>query len=86
LLDTTEHRYSVGDLVRVQGSVSTHAVESLLDRLNHQRLTGVYEIVRLLPELLNGQPQYQIRGFDDEATYVVRDPPPWSGPGVMLME
>jgi hypothetical protein len=79
------HRYSVGDLVRVQGSVSIHPVEGFVDQLKHQRLAGIYEITRLLPEL-NGQPQYQIKSFPDGPTYVMREsqlvalPPPPPSP------
>ncbi len=68
-----EHRYRIGDLVRVQGSVgvSLHSVEGNLDQLSSNRLKGVYEISRLLPELDNGTPQYQIRSCGDQASYVV---------------
>lgn len=73
-----EHRYRIGDLVRVQGSVGVnlHSVEGNLDQLSSNRLKGVYEISRLLPELDNGTPQYQIRScgdqaHGDQASYVV---------------
>jgi hypothetical protein len=77
-LSMAEHRYRIGDLVRVQGSVgvSLHSVEGNLDQLSSNRLKGVYEISRLLPELDNGTPQYQIRScgdqaHGDQASYVV---------------
>jgi hypothetical protein len=77
-LSMAEHRYKIGDLVRVQGSVgvSLHSVEGNLDQLSSNRLKGVYEISRLLPELDNGTPQYQIRScgdqaHGDQASYVV---------------
>jgi hypothetical protein len=73
-----EHRYTVGDLVRVQGSVgvSMHSVEGTLDQLSSRRLKGIYEITRLLPGPDNGTPQYQVRSCDDQvhgdqASYVV---------------
>ncbi len=67
----TKHRYTVGDLVRVQGRISMRSVGS--DQLNDKHLPGVYEITRLLSELDSGQPQYQIRSFDDQASYAVRE-------------
>ena len=73
-----EHRYTVGDLVRVQGSVAVgmHSVEGTLDQLSSRRLKGIYEITRLLPGLDSGAPRYQVRSCDDQvhgdqASYVV---------------
>ena len=73
-----EHRYTVGDLVRVQGSVAVglQSVQGTLDQLSSRRLKGIYEITRLLPGPDNGTPQYQVRSCDDQvhgdqASYVV---------------
>ena len=57
-----DHRYKIGDLVRV-------------DRLDHRRLGGIHEIVRLLPVL--GEPQYQVqyqvRSCSNQVDYTVRE-------------
>ena len=66
-----KHRYAVGDLVRVQGRISMRSVDD--DQVNEKHLPGVYEITRLLPELASGQPQYQIRSFDNQACYDVQE-------------
>ena len=63
-----EHRYKIGDLVRV-------------DRLDHKRLGGIHEIVRLLPVL--GEPQYQVRSCGDRVDRAVRESqliPAWRPP------
>ncbi len=71
----TKHRYTVADLVRVRAStsVSTHSVDGVPDGLNGSRFGGIYEITHLLPELVNGEPQYRIRSCGDPADHVVRE-------------
>lgn len=73
LLDMTEHRYTVGDLVRVRASVSTQPFQDSPNRLNHSRANGIYEITSLLPELASGEPQYQVTSCVDQAEHVVRE-------------
>ncbi len=57
----SKHRFHVGDLVRVQFSVSTSIGETFMEAIVGERLCGIYEVSRLLPELDNGEPQYRIR-------------------------
>ncbi len=57
----SEHRFHVGDLVRTQFSVSTSIGQTFMDAIVGERLTGIYEVSKLLPELANGEPQYRIR-------------------------
>jgi hypothetical protein len=56
----TVHRFKVGDLVRTQPSVSTHFGEAFIDLVSSRRPSGIYEVTRVLPELVNGEPQYRI--------------------------
>jgi hypothetical protein len=57
--------FKIGDLVHVQRGVSPNAVEQLLDgSLAHNRPTGVFEIMAVLPEDERGQRQYRIKGGD----------------------
>ena len=73
LLDMTEHRYTIGDLVRVRASVSVQPVQGSPNRPDHSRANGIYEVSSLLPELVSGEPQYQVTGCVDQASYVVRE-------------
>ncbi len=57
----SEHRFHIGDLVRTQFSVSTSIGETFMDAIVGERLAGIYEVSKLLPELDNGEPQYRIR-------------------------
>ncbi len=77
LTDMAEHRYTIGDLVRVRENLSAHPVGRFRVELNDNKPIGVgigiHEITRLLPELLNGEPQYQITSLGDRADHVVRE-------------
>ncbi len=68
----SEHRFHVGDLVRTQFSVSTSIGETFMDAVAGERLAGIYEVSKLLPELANGEPQYRIRRVG-EPERVVRE-------------
>jgi hypothetical protein len=71
----TEHRYMIGDLVRVRMRASNHPVGPgpFSAETNDNRFRGVHEVIRLLPERLNGEPQYEIRSCTDQADNVVRE-------------
>ena len=73
LLAMTEHRYTIGDLVRVRASVSVRPVQGSPKRPDHSRVNGIYEVTSLLPELVSGEPQYQVTSCVDQANYVVRE-------------
>jgi hypothetical protein len=68
----TPYRFKVGDLVRVQVSASAYPSESFLDTIIHQQPKGVHEVTRLMPRLVNDEPQYRIKGPDGQER-VVRD-------------
>ena len=71
----TTHRFKVGDLVLTQVSVSTRLGEALLDEIASRRPSGVFEVIRLLPELGNGEPQYRIK-CDGQPERVVQESHP----------
>ena len=66
-----KHRYTVGDLVRIQGSVGMRGVERFLAELDDNSPSGLHEITGLLPEELNSEPRYQITSCDDQVDRVV---------------
>ena len=70
-----EHRYTIGDLVRVRVRAGMQSVDvgRFSAGINDNQFSGIHEIMGLLPELLNGEPQYQIRSCTDQADYVVRE-------------
>ncbi len=72
-LGMTEHRYTVGDLVRIRTNGSMQPVQGSLKRHDGNGTNGIYEITSLLPELASGEPQYQITSYVDQADCVVRE-------------
>ncbi len=68
-----EHRYRVGDLVRVQVSVGRqpNARGSNIVALN--RSSGIHEVTRLLPAPSGGEPLYQVRGSGGQRESVVSE-------------
>ena len=71
----TEHRYTIGDLVRVRTTARMHPVGAgrFSANSNDNQPRGIHEVTRLLPELASGEPQYEIRSCADQADYVVRE-------------
>ena len=73
-LGMSEHRYTVGDLVRVRMSAKKHPLGGRsYAETNDNQSRGIHEIIRLLPELASGEPQYEIRSCADQADYIVRE-------------
>lgn len=68
-----EHRFRVGDLVRVWVSVSTQPSEGAIDVIAKNHISGLYEVTRLLPELPSGEPQYRVKGCSGQGERVVRE-------------
>jgi uncharacterized cupin superfamily protein len=68
----TVHRFKVGDLVRTRPSVSTHFGEAFIDSVSPGRPSSIYEVKRVLPELVNGEPQYRV-GCEGQPERVVRE-------------
>ena len=67
-----QHRFKVGDLVRVLAGASASQGEAFLDALGHNRPTGIFEVTACLPET-GGEAQYRIKGGDDGSERVVRE-------------
>ncbi len=67
-----QHRFKVGDLVRVLAGASASQGEAFLDALGHNRPTGIFEVTACLPEI-DSEPQYRIKGGDDASERVVRE-------------
>lgn len=70
------HQYAVGDQV------------SLVFGFYDQNAVGKYAVTRLLPSLVNGEPQYRVRGTDDRERVIgegqiegaaERSPGEWNG-------
>lgn len=57
-----EHRFKVGDLVRVQVGISLKPAKGSLDAVTCNRPSSIHEVTRLLPSMGNGEPQYLIKG------------------------
>ncbi len=67
-----QHRFKVGDLVRMGGGASANPGEALLDAIAHNRPAGIFEVIACLPEV-DGEAQYRIRGGDDHRERIVRE-------------
>ncbi len=57
-----EHRFRVGDLVRVQVGVGAKPDKGSLEAASCNRPSGIHEVTRLLPSMGNGELQYLIKG------------------------
>ncbi len=67
-----QHRFKIGDLVRILGSASASRGEVFMDSLVHARPGGVFEVTACLPEV-DGEAQYRIKGGDDRSERIVRE-------------
>ena len=72
-LSMAEHRFRVGDLVRVQGSISKQPDAWAANVVTLSRSSGIHEVTRLLPLSLDGEPLYQVRGSGGQRERVVRE-------------
>jgi hypothetical protein len=66
------YRFKIGDLVLIQVDASANPGESFFDAISHKKPKGVHEVTRLMPRLVNDEPQYRIKGPDGQER-VVRD-------------
>lgn len=55
------HRYALGQMVDYAGEAGSH------------HTSGQYEIVRLLPEAADGEPQYRLRKAPDGPERIARE-------------
>jgi hypothetical protein len=69
----TEYRFKVGDLVRVWVSVSARPGEGAIDAVTKNHISGIHEVICLVPSMGNGEPQYLIKCCADRAERVVRE-------------
>ena len=67
-----QHRFKVGDLVRIGGTASANQGETFMDARVHARPTGIFEVMACLPEV-DGEAQYRIKGGDDQSQRIVRE-------------
>jgi hypothetical protein len=67
----TEPRFKVGDLVRVWVSVNARPGEGAVDAITKNHISGIYEVISLLPGLSNSEPQYRIKCCADRGERVV---------------
>jgi hypothetical protein len=68
----TGHQFRVGDLVRVWVSVSVRPGEGVVDATAKDHISGIYEVIHLLPASPNGEPRYRIRGCSGQGECVVQ--------------
>jgi hypothetical protein len=57
-----EHRFRVGDLVRVGAGVDAKPDKSSFAAGSCNHPSGIHEVTRLLPSMGSGEPQYLIKG------------------------
>ncbi len=68
-----EHRFRVGDLVRVQGSVCKQPSAGATNVVALNRSSGIHQVTRLLPGPLDAEPLYQVRAGSAEREHVVKE-------------
>jgi hypothetical protein len=69
----TGHRFKVGDLVRVQAGVDPKPDKGKLDEVAGIRPSGIHEVTRLLPSMVDGEPQYLIKGCAGQPERIMRE-------------
>ena len=67
-----QHRFKVGDRVRISGSASANQGETFMDAIVHSQPGGIFEVTACLPET-SGEAQYRIKGGDDNSERIVRE-------------
>jgi hypothetical protein len=72
-LSMAEHRFRVGDLVRVQVSISQQPNAGTANVVALNRSSGIHEVTRLLPTQSGAEPLYQVRGSGGQRERVVRE-------------
>jgi hypothetical protein len=68
-----EHRFRVGDLVRIWVSVSARPGEGVVNAIAKNHISGIYEVISLLPELSSSEPQYRVKGCGGQGERIVRE-------------
>ena len=68
-----EHRFRLGDLVRVQVSITKQLNAEATNVVSLSRSSGIHEVTRLLPMSRDGEPLYQVRGGGGQRERVVRE-------------
>lgn len=68
-----EHRFRVGELVRVQVSVSAQPGAGRTNVVALNRSSGIHEVTRLLPVRWDAEPLYQVKGSGGQRERVIRE-------------
>jgi len=68
-----EHRFKVGDLVRVWVSVDARPGEGVIDATAKNHFSGIYEVTSLIPSTDDGEPHYRIKCCADWGQRIVRE-------------
>jgi len=69
----TEHRFKVGDLVRIWVSANARPGEGVINAVTKNHFSGIYEVTCVLPDLSDGETQYVIKCCADREERVVRE-------------
>jgi hypothetical protein len=72
-ISMAEYRFRVGDLVRVQVSVSKQPNARATNVVTLNRSSGIHEVTRLLPVPSGAEPLYQVKGCGGQRECVVRE-------------
>ena len=72
-LSMAEHRFRVGDLVRVQVSISQQPNAGTANVVALNRSSGIHEVTRLLPTRSGSEPLYQVKGSGGQRERVLRE-------------
>ena len=67
-----EHRFHIGDLVRVQDPASPKPADAFVDAILRSSMLGIYEVTSLLPDA-RGEPQYRLKGIAGWLERAVRE-------------
>jgi len=67
------HRFKVGDLVRVQVGVGPRPDTGKLGDVARTRPSGIHEVIRLLPSMVDGEPRYLLKGCAGQPERIMRE-------------
>ena len=66
------YRFKIGDLVCIQASAGANQDEALMDGMDDDQPTGIFEVIACLPDD-DSEVQYRLLGGDDHSQRVVRE-------------
>ena len=65
------YRFQVGELVRVQIGILPREGGALIDQTFSKPIGSIYQVTRLMPPLVTGEPRYQLKGCFGQAERIV---------------